>query len=305
MRGMSDWRQEMLLSEDELVRLHHAQGLLLGLAGRRGVDRRDPPRRSSSAINWVDTAPIRPRPFGGGGRPRARGSPAPVCFTKARRTGGGKQRCATPQRDRSCARPRQPRAARRGHDRPLPAPLADPEEDLEEGWSTLAEIKEQGLVSHIGVSNFAPGQMRRVESIAPVETLQPPYSLIERAIETDILPFAQRERIGVVAYSPIGSGLLSGAMTRRADRLAAGRRRAQARRALQRALSSRATSRWWSGCGEVGERHGTTPGAIAIAWTLRHPAVHGAVVGLRRPQPGRGARARRQRRARATRTCAS
>ena len=89
-----------------------------------------------------------------------------------------------------------------------------PEVDVEEGWSAFAELKEQGLVRHIGVSNFDVEQMRRIQKIAPVETLQPPYSLIAREIEDEILPFTQREGIGVIAYSPMGSGLLTGAMTR-------------------------------------------------------------------------------------------
>src|SRR6266849_1239431 len=89
-----------------------------------------------------------------------------------------------------------------------------PEEDIEEGWSALAELKEQGLVRHIGVSNFDVAQMRRIRPIAPVETLQPLYSLIDRDVEREILPFTEREGIGVIVYSPMGSGLLTGAMTR-------------------------------------------------------------------------------------------
>jgi aryl-alcohol dehydrogenase-like predicted oxidoreductase len=89
-----------------------------------------------------------------------------------------------------------------------------PATDIEEGWAALAELKEQGLVRHIGVSNFDVEELRRIQQIAPVETLQPQYSLIERDIEREILPFAEREGIGVIAYSPMGSGLLTGGMTR-------------------------------------------------------------------------------------------
>jgi aryl-alcohol dehydrogenase-like predicted oxidoreductase len=89
-----------------------------------------------------------------------------------------------------------------------------PDEDIEEGWSALAELKQQGLVRHIGVSNFDVEQMRRIQQIAPVETLQPPYSLIDREVEREILPFCEREGIGVIVYSPMGSGLLTGKMTR-------------------------------------------------------------------------------------------
>src|ERR1700733_901094 len=90
----------------------------------------------------------------------------------------------------------------------------NPDEDIEEGWAALAELKQQGLVRHIGVSNFDVDQLRRVQEIAPVETLQPQYSLIEREAEAELLPFAEREGIGVIAYSPMGSGMLSGGMTR-------------------------------------------------------------------------------------------
>ncbi|MDX6596943.1 MAG: hypothetical protein QOE87_830, partial [Gaiellales bacterium] len=95
-----------------------------------------------------------------------------------------------------------------------------PDRDIEEGWATFAELKEQGLVRHIGVSNFDIERLRRIRQIAPVEVIQPPYSLVAPDIEKDLLPFAERERIGVIVYSPMGSGLLTGAMTReRIERL--------------------------------------------------------------------------------------
>jgi aryl-alcohol dehydrogenase-like predicted oxidoreductase len=124
--------------------------------------------------------------------------------------------------------------------------------------------------------------MDRAAAIAPVETLQPPYSLLTRDIEPDVLPYAQEHDIGVVIYSPQESGLLSGAMS--AERIAAlpaddwrkhDERFNEPQLSRHLALVERLR--------EVGERHGTTPGAIAIAWTLANPAVHGAVVGLRRP----------------------
>ena len=158
----------------------------------------------------------------------------------------------------------------------------DPESDIEEGWATFAELKEEGLVRHIGVSNFDVGQMRRIQSIAPVETLQPPYSLVERGVEGSILPFAEREGIGVIVYSPMGSGLLTGAMTR--DRIAhlpdddwrkRGDQFTEPRLSRNLALVDRLRA--------IAERHDTTPGAVAVAWTLRNPAVDGAITGFRRP----------------------
>jgi aryl-alcohol dehydrogenase-like predicted oxidoreductase len=157
-----------------------------------------------------------------------------------------------------------------------------PDEDIEEGWAAMAELKERGLVRHIGVSNFSPAQIRRAQAIAPVETAQPQYSLIERAAEAEILPLAERDRIGVIVYSPMGSGLLTGGMTR--ERIAAladddWRKTApqftEPRLTKNLALVDRLRT--------VAARHDTTPGAVAVAWTLRNPAVSGAIVGFRRP----------------------
>ena len=157
-----------------------------------------------------------------------------------------------------------------------------PAADIEQGWAALAELKEQGLVRHIGVSNFDVGQLRRIEQIAPVETLQPHYSLIERDVEREILPFAEREGIGVIVYSPMGSGMLTGKMTReRIEQLPEDDWRKQDARfnepqlAQNLELVARLTA--------VADRHDTTPGAVAVAWTLRNPAVDGAIVGFRRP----------------------
>ncbi len=157
-----------------------------------------------------------------------------------------------------------------------------PEPDIEEGWSALAELKEQGLVRHIGVSNFDAAQLRRISSIAPVETLQPPYSLADRAAEAEILPFAEREGIGVIVYSPMGSGLLTGAMTReRARRLPADDWRSRDPRFTEPQLSQYLALA--ARLQRVADRHSVTPGAVAVAWTLRNPAVDGAITGFRRP----------------------
>jgi len=158
----------------------------------------------------------------------------------------------------------------------------NPDEDIEEGWAAMAELKERGLVRHIGVSNFSPAQLRRAQAIAPVETIQPQYSLIDRAAEADLLPLAHRDLIGVIVYSPMGSGLLTGGITR--ERLAAmpdddWRKTApeftEPRLTRNLALVDRLRA--------VAARHDTKPGAVAVAWTLRNPAVSGAIVGFRRP----------------------
>ena len=156
----------------------------------------------------------------------------------------------------------------------------NPVSAIEEGWSALAELKEQGLVRHIGVSNFDVQQMRRISHVAPIETLQPQYSLIERDVEQEVLGFAQRTGIGVIVYSPMGSGMLTGRMTR--ERIAAlaedDWRKHDARfREPQLSRNLKLVDR----LAAVAKRHDSTPGAVAIAWTLRNPAVAGAIVGFR------------------------
>ncbi len=157
-----------------------------------------------------------------------------------------------------------------------------PDEEIEEGWTAFARFKEEGLVRHIGVSNFDVAQLRRAQAIAPVETLQPPYSLVDREAEKEILPFAEREGIGVIVYSPMGSGLLTGAMTR--ERIASlpeddwrkhDPRFQEPQLSEKLALVKRLEA--------VAQRRGVAPGAVAVAWTLRNPAVDGAIVGFRRP----------------------
>jgi aryl-alcohol dehydrogenase-like predicted oxidoreductase len=157
-----------------------------------------------------------------------------------------------------------------------------PQEDIEQGWSAIADLKEQGLVRHIGVSNFDVGQLQRIQQIAPVETLQPPYSLIAREAEDKILPFAEHEGIGVIAYSPMGSGLLTGAMTReRIQGLPEDDWRKHSERFQEPKLTQHLAV--VERLKRVAARMDTTPGAVAVAWALRNPAVDGAIIGLRRP----------------------
>ena len=159
----------------------------------------------------------------------------------------------------------------------------NPDEDIEEGWTTLAKLKEQGKVRYIGLSNFNVGQMKRAQAIAPITSLQPPYSMLARGVEAEILPYCAKQNIGVIVYSPMRSGLLSGAMTR--ERAAAlpdsdWRHRDPDFQEpnLSRNLELVELLR------SVGKPHGRTPGEVAIAWALRHPAVTAAIVGLRNPQ---------------------
>jgi len=157
-----------------------------------------------------------------------------------------------------------------------------PDEQIEEGWAALVEFRDEGLARHIGVSNFSVEQLRRSQEIAPVETLQPPYSLIARDVEEEILPYAEREGIGVIVYSPMGSGLLTGAMSReRIEGLPDDDWRKRAGPFREPDLSENLALA--ERLGQVGARHGATAGAVAVAWTLRNPAVDAAIVGFRRP----------------------
>jgi len=157
-----------------------------------------------------------------------------------------------------------------------------PDGEVEEGWSALAELKEQGLVRHIGVSNFSVAQLERAEAIAPVETLQPPYSLLDRDVEPDVLPWCEEHDVGVIVYSPMASGMLTGRMTReRIESLPADdwRSKSDTFREPQLSRNLELVER----LKRVADRHGVEPGAVAVAWTLRNPAVSGAITGFRRP----------------------
>jgi len=159
----------------------------------------------------------------------------------------------------------------------------DPDPDLEEGWSTLAQLQKEGKVRWIGVSNFNVAQMERCRKIAPITSLQPPYSAISPEVENEILPYCQQHGIGVIVYSPMKSGLLTGAMTR--ERIANFPQDDFRRKALNfqephltRNLEFAELMK------QMGARHGRTAGEVAIAWTLRHPAVTAAIVGMRSSQ---------------------
>jgi aryl-alcohol dehydrogenase-like predicted oxidoreductase len=235
-------------------------------------------------INWIDTAAI----YGLGhseevaGRAVAGRSPRPLVFTK----------CGIVWNERrENVRTIEPESIRQEVERSLSRLKVDtidlyqihwpdPDKLVEAAWAMMAQLKQQGKVRYIGVSNFNADQMRRAQAIAPITSLQPPYSMISPEIEREILPYAQANNIGVIVYSPMKSGLLSGTMTR--ERVAAmpaddWRQRTpffkepQLSRNLELAEFLKT----------IGRRHGRTAGEVAIAWTLRHPAVTAAIVGMR------------------------
>jgi aryl-alcohol dehydrogenase-like predicted oxidoreductase len=237
-------------------------------------------------VNWIDTA----AQYGFGhseevvGRAVAGLNPRPYVFTKGGQPEGPARTTVQSLERDSLMREVEGSLARLGVDAidlyQIHWPV--PDEEIEEGWSTLVELKEQGLVRHIGVSNFSVEQLRRAQAIAPVETLQPPYSLLDRSAEREILPFAERGGIGVIVYSPMASGMLTGAMTR--ERIEAmpeddWRRHSEEFREPQLSRNLELVERLRT----VADRHEAAPGAVAVAWTLHNSAVDGAIVGFRRP----------------------
>jgi aryl-alcohol dehydrogenase-like predicted oxidoreductase len=166
-------------------------------------------------------------------------------------------------------------------------PPEDSGPGLEEAWRTLAALQQEGKVRWIGVSNFNVEQLQRAGRIAPVTSLQPPYSLIRRKIENEILPYCEKQGIGVIVYAPMASGLLTGAMTR--ERAAAlppddfrSRNPEFSEPRLTKNLDLVERLR------QVGARHGRSPGEVAIAWTLSRPAVTAAIVGSRNAKQAEG-----------------
>jgi aryl-alcohol dehydrogenase-like predicted oxidoreductase len=166
-------------------------------------------------------------------------------------------------------------------------PPEDNGSSLEESWQAMAELQKQGKVRWIGVSNYDVSQLKRLEKIAPVTSLQPPYSILRRRIEAEILPHCEQNNIGVIVYSPMLSGLLTGAMTReRAENLPADdwRRNNPEFREPKLTKNLELVERLRA----VGNRYGRSPGEVAIAWALRLPAVTGAIVGARNAKQAEG-----------------
>ncbi|MEH1830367.1 MAG: aldo/keto reductase [Nostoc sp.] len=156
----------------------------------------------------------------------------------------------------------------------------NPDSDIEEGWTTLAKLKDEGKVRYIGVSNFNVEQLKRIQKIAPITSLQPPYSLVKRDVEKEILPFAKENNIGVIVYSPMQSGLLTGAITpERVANLPDDDWRKNSSEFQEPRLSR--NLKLVEVLQHIGEQYDRSPGEVAIAWTLNNPAVTAAIVGGR------------------------
>jgi aryl-alcohol dehydrogenase-like predicted oxidoreductase len=166
-------------------------------------------------------------------------------------------------------------------------PPEDNGPDVEESWQAMADLQQQGKVRWVGVSNYSVDQMKRLEKIAPITSDQPPYSLLRRKIEADVLPYCEQRNIGTIIYSPMLSGLLTGAMTKeRAANLPADDWRTRNPEFREPKLSK--NLELVERMRAVGKRYNRTPGEVAIAWTLRLPAVTGAIVGARNAKQAEG-----------------
>jgi aryl-alcohol dehydrogenase-like predicted oxidoreductase len=242
-------------------------------------------------INWIDTAPV----YGLGhseevvaralkGRTRK-----PYIFTKCSMVWGEDRKVTNSMKRESVFRECENSLRRLGAAAidlyQIHWPNPDPE--IEEGWRALADLQRADKVRWIAVSNFNVAQMARAQAIAPITSLQPPYSIISPEIEAEILPYCAQHNIGVIVYSPMKSGLLTGAMTR--ERIAAMPDDDFRKRALNyqephltRNLAIADKLK------EIGARHGKSAGEVAIAWTLRRPEVTGAIVGMRSPKQVEG-----------------
>jgi aryl-alcohol dehydrogenase-like predicted oxidoreductase len=161
------------------------------------------------------------------------------------------------------------------------------DKDIEEGWSTMADLQREGKVRHIGVSNFSIAQMERCLEIARITSLQPPYSMINRSVEAEILPYCKEHAIGVINYSPMHSGLLTGAMTKeRVANLPPDDFRRNAKNYQEPQLSRNLAIADFLKV--IGARHGVSAGVVAIAWTLSNPAITASIVGGRSPEQVEG-----------------
>jgi aryl-alcohol dehydrogenase-like predicted oxidoreductase len=240
-----------------------------------------------AGLNWIDTAAV----YGLGhseevvARALAGRARRPYVFTKCERVWNERREIGRSLRADSIRREAEASLRR------LRVDVIDlyqihwpePEEDIEEGVGAMAQLQKEGKVRWIGVSNFNEEQMRRAQAVAPITSLQPPYSIISPEAEQTLFPYTQAHGIGVIVYSPMKSGLLSGAMTReRIARMPEDDHRRRMPHFQEPRLSHNLELAELLQA--IGARHGRSAGEAAIAWTLRHPAVTGAIVGLRSPE---------------------
>ena len=238
-------------------------------------------------VNWIDTAPV----YGLGhseevvGKALAGRASRPLIFTKCGRVWDETRAIGKRLKAESIRAECEASLRRLGVDTIdlYQIHWPEPDEDVEEGWTELARLQQEGKVRWIGVSNFSVPQMKRAAAIAPITSLQPPYSMLRREVEAEILPYAREHGIGLIAYSPMASGLLTGTWTKeRREALPEDDWRKHKNPlfqdpAFEHGVAVAEVLR------EVGAGHGATPAAVAIAWVLANPAVTAAIVGARKP----------------------
>ena len=237
-------------------------------------------------INWIDTAAI----YGLGHSEEIvgkaiKGREKPYIFTKCERVWDDKGEIHGSLKAQSIRREVEASLKRLDIDvidlYQIHWPNPDP--DIEEGWSTMAELKREGKVRAIGVSNFSVEQMQRAQKIAPIDSLQPPYSLVHPQAENDVLPYCQEQQIGVIVYSPMASGLLSGTMTReRIEQMPRDDWRKRDTEFQEPRLSRNLDLE--NLLTDIGYPHNCTAGEVAVGWVLHNPAVTGAIIGARSPR---------------------
>jgi len=237
-------------------------------------------------INWIDTAPV----YGLGhgeevvGRALKGLSSRPLIATKCGRCWGSDRKIF------SCLKPESIRAEAEASLRRLGVEVIDlyqvhwpqPEQEIEAAWAAVAELIREGKVRYAGVSNFNVAQLKRIQPIHPVASLQPPYSMLVRDVETELLPYCREQQIGVLAYSPMQKGLLTGKVTAEwvAQLPADDHRRNDPQ---FRAPRLAANIELADGLRRLAEGRGRTASQAAIAWVLRRPEVTAAIVGARKP----------------------
>jgi aryl-alcohol dehydrogenase-like predicted oxidoreductase len=244
-------------------------------------------RALAAGVNWIDTAPV----YGLGhaetviGRALSEAAARPYVFTKCGLVWDDSGRVAH-RLQRASIEAEVDASLRR-----LRLDVLDlcqvhwpePDAEIEEAWETLAELRERGKIRHLGASNFSVEQLERVGRIVPATSLQPPYSMILRDVEGEILPYCRRQGIGVLVYSPMASGLLTGAMTRERIRELPDDDWRKSNKEFKEPRLTR-NLKLADAVGAVAAGRGRTAAEIAIAWTLRHPAVTAAIAGARRPE---------------------
>lgn len=250
-------------------------------------------RAVDQGINWIDTAAVyglgRSEKIVAAALKNIRSSAKPYVFTKCSLVWDADKKITHNLKTESIRREVEQSLKRLETDTidlyqihwPSFAP-GDPDTGIEEGWQTLVDLKKEGKVRNIGVSNFNVAQLERISKIERPVSLQPPYSAIRRDIEAEILPYCESNNIGTIIYSPMQSGLLSGKMTR--ERIAAFPEddfRSNSPQFKEPNLT--ANLKVADKLAEIGKRHNLSAGAVAIAWTLRLTSVTGSIVGARRP----------------------